>query len=68
MEPKKPNKARFADPAAHIPYYMHRFAPSRVTASSSAVERQYMLNGVYVIASTDREVMLAGVHSNERDS
>jgi hypothetical protein len=30
MEPKKPNKARFADPAAHIPYYMHRFAPSRV--------------------------------------
>jgi hypothetical protein len=30
MEPKKPNKARFIDPAPYIPYYMHRFAPSRV--------------------------------------
>jgi hypothetical protein len=40
MEPKKPNKARFADPAAHIPYYMHRFAPSRVTSSYSYVNAE----------------------------
>lgn len=30
MDKKKPNKARFIDPAPYIPFYMNRFAPSRI--------------------------------------
>jgi hypothetical protein len=30
---KKPNKAAFLDPAPNIPFFMHRFAPSRVVGA-----------------------------------